>query len=251
MLIAGAVGAASYFGLLDPLNRNAGAIQAVTTILLVTVTAWYVYLTHHMLQEARRSQRPYVYLKMRLDGALLEFGVGNSGDRAAERVEFTVVRDIVDRDGQPVSQDSPLSRGIRYLPPGETYRFSVLAPQNLAGRPPGDAVFDVAVNYRSGGAKYGDRFAIDFADFSGVLENSLWTPEEQIAKSLDQIARLTLRRQTDDETRRLLDMHRGMKGCPVCVEPISVNATKCPKCLEWLPGEPRPEDPGASPQEPG
>lgn len=251
MLIAGAVEAAFYFGLLDPLNRNAGAIQAVTTVLLVTVTGWYVYLTYHMLQEAKRSQRPYVYLKMRLDGALLEFGIGNSGDRAAEQVEFTVVRDLVDRDGQPVSQDSPLSRGIRYLPPGETYRFAVLAPQDLVGRPPGDAVFDVAVKYRSGGATYVDRFAVDFADFEGVLENSLWTPEEQIAKSLDQIARLTLRREADDQTRRLLAMNRGMKGCPVCVEPISVNATKCPKCLEWLPDEPLAEKPGASPQDTG
>lgn len=40
---------------LKALNDNAAAIQAITTMVLVGVTAWYVYLTRQMLQPPEQA----------------------------------------------------------------------------------------------------------------------------------------------------------------------------------------------------
>lgn len=75
-----------------------GQIQAVTTIVLVGVTAWYVPLTRQMVQATRTSQRPYVYVDITSErGGSLELGVGNYGERAAER--------------RPASDDTPKHHG--------------------------------------------------------------------------------------------------------------------------------------------
>lgn len=160
--------------MIEWLNTNAGAIQAVTTIVLVGVTAWYVVLTRQMVQATRTSQRPYVYVDVTSEGAsTIGLGVGNYGERAAERIAFEVLRQPNQRDGTPIAEGTPLERGIRYLPPGRGYQFMVIMYADVFSGPPDKHVLDVKVTYAYGGTKYEDRWTIDFYDFEGILLKQL------------------------------------------------------------------------------
>jgi predicted Zn-ribbon and HTH transcriptional regulator len=228
-----------HIALLDVLNRNASAIQAITTVVLVAVTAWYVFLTRQMVQAARRSQRPYVYIDITSEGGVAgELRVTNYGERVAENVSFEVVREFDDFHGNPISHDTPLARGIRYLPPGRSYRFHVLLPDDLTAGPPGTKVLDVKTSYSYAGALYEDRLTIDFADLESVLITSFQSSNDHIATSLRDIAGIMRRREIPNTIRRTPPQ---LKSCPVCSEMIRSTAKKCPKCREWLPNE-EPDD---------
>ncbi len=251
MLIAGAVEAVVYLGLLDSLNRNASAIQAVTTIVLVVATAWYVVLTRQMVHAVRRSQRPYVYLDLvGRAGSLVEFGVRNYGERAAENVSFEILREpagLVDyHDKQPLSTNGPLAQGVRYLPPGRGYEFRALAPLNITGGSRGQNVLDVKMTYSYGGLTHQDRSTIDFADLDSILLKSFRDSGEDLAKSVREISSILQRRDAWEQTRRHMPT---MQDCPFCNETIRVLAKKCPKCLEWLPDKGPADDTGARPAE--
>ena len=221
--------------LLKALNNNAAAIQALTTMVLVGVTAWYVYLTRQMLQAARTSQRPYVYIDVSGEGGLAwELGVTNCGERAAEDVSFEILRELDDFRGNPLSDKTALGKGIRYLPPGRGYRYNVLLPQDITSGPPGTNVLDVRTRYSYAGTTYNDRLTIDFADLDSVLLTSFQTSSDKMAGSLREIAQLMHRRDIRDTP---WQVGPSMKGCPICSESIRATATKCPKCREWLPEE--------------
>lgn len=81
--------------MIEWLNENAGAVQGAATLALVLITLWYVLLTRAIVQATRRSQRPYVYLDITGEGGpAVELAVANYGDRAAEDIQFDVVRDV-------------------------------------------------------------------------------------------------------------------------------------------------------------
>lgn len=216
------------------LNNNAGAIQAVTTVVLVAVTTWYVALTRQMVQATRTSQRPYVYFDVTSEGpGSLEFGVGNYGERAAERVGFNVLRQPTQRDGKPIADGTPLERGIRYLPPGRGYRFMVFMSDEVYSGPADRHVLDVEVTYAYGGTKYSDRWTIDFADFEGILLKSFRDSGDEIARSVMELAREAQRRSSQDRFRSIVP--QALRQCPSCAELVHADARKCRHCLEWLP----------------
>ena len=157
-------------GLLDWLNLNSGAIQALSTVVLVVVTLGYVLLTRQMVQAMKASQRPYIYLDVAGHVGLLELGVNNYGERAAEHVKFTILKEIADRHGKPISEGTPLRRGIRYLPPGQGYRFDAIVASEVYTGPAGANVLDLKVTYKYGGKSYEDQLTIDFADFEGASQ---------------------------------------------------------------------------------
>jgi hypothetical protein len=216
------------------LNTNAGAIQAVTTFVLVGVTAWYVVLTRQMVQATRTSQRPYVYIDVTSDGGgTLELGLGNYGERAAERIEFNVLRQPSQRDGKPVATGTPLERGIRYLPPGRGYRFRVPMSNDVYKGPPDTHVLDVKVTYAHGGTSYEDRLTVDFSDFDGILLKSFRDSGDEIARSVKEIAREAKHRSSQNRFSSMFAQPE--RKCPACGEYISEEAKKCSRCLEWLP----------------
>jgi hypothetical protein len=232
MLMVAALQAFLQLGLLNALNRNAGAIQAITTVVLVGVTAWYVFLTRQMVHAARRSQRPYVYIDVAGEGGLgFELAVANYGERAAENVSFEVVREFDDFRGNPISQDTPLARGIQYLPPGRGYRYSMLLPEGVTAGAPGTNVLDVRTRYSYAGSTYEDRLTIDFADLNSVLLKSFRNAGDEIAGYLRRIVAVM---EHSDMRERSLRASPTRKDCPRCSELIRVTAKKCPKCLEWL-----------------
>lgn len=76
---------------LEWLNTNSAAVQACSTVALLVVTAVYVLFTKTLADEARRSQRPYVFVDVDVqDGRHVMLVVGNAGERAASAISIEV-----------------------------------------------------------------------------------------------------------------------------------------------------------------
>lgn len=92
-------------------NTNAGAIQAVATVLLVAVTLWYVVLTRETAESARVSaaaskdallaeSMPFVYPSFSKAGggprgSAAEVGVKNTGQHSALNVQLLLNDDVL------------------------------------------------------------------------------------------------------------------------------------------------------------
>lgn len=215
---------------IDWLNSNAGAAQALATVVLVAVTTWYALLTRQIVRATRASQRPYVSIDVSSDGGPLEIGIVNYGERAAEDVKFRVLQDLPDQKGFSIYDSTPIDRGIRYLPPGRGYWFMAFVSQSVYEAGGGSAsVVDLSVSYAYGGVTYDDRVVVDLADLDGVLFKSFRDSGDKIARSLDSLSKQLTRR--DDP---ILMLPKLTVACPICSELIGPDAKKCPQCQEWL-----------------
>jgi hypothetical protein len=220
------------------LNHNAGAVQALSTIALFAVTAWYVFLTSRIVIENKRHQRPYVYVDVEpAGGPVLEIGVGNYGDRAAQAVSFKVHSDIADSEGEMLSVSVPFLGGIEYIPPGRTYRWRFIVPRDLFEGDPGQNVLDVELSYSGSGEVWHDRLRIDLSHFGGVLFKSFRNEASKIAQELSGIRR----HMESSESHRLFRAPGG--SCPSCGEEVAWNAKKCPHCHEPIVRKPHIELP--------
>lgn len=220
----------------DLVDQHAVAVQAVATALLAVFTGVYVYLTNRLLSAARRSQRPYVYLNVAARGGdYLEFGLANHGDRAAEAVRIDVQSDIMDAQGRALADEPPFSSGITYLPPGATYQWSFIAPNNFFDPRPGRNVLDATIHYQFGNVQYSERVYFDFASLNGVLLRSFADSQAEVAVHLARIARELSDARWD---KRLHQMRvPGLLSlCPLCREPLAPQATRCPHCHGDLQG---------------
>jgi hypothetical protein len=176
-------------------------------------------------------------------------GVGNYGERAAERVTFEVLRQPLQRDGRPMADGTPLQRGIRYLPPGRGYRFWVSMSEDIYNGPLDKHVLDVKVTYGYGGTTYDDRWTIDFADFEGILLKSFRDSGDEIARSVKELAQEAQRRSSQDGFSSMFQQSK--RQCPSCATYIPADAKKCNRCFEWLPqGDSAVEEPERGPAAP-
>ncbi|MEX0826537.1 MAG: hypothetical protein WD184_07305 [Acidimicrobiia bacterium] len=222
--------------LVDTLNRNTGAVQAIATLILAGLTFWYVIETRRIADAARLSQRPYVHLDVSgRGGPMLEIGVGNFGERAANNVQFNVQQDVLDGSGTGLSAAGPFDRGIPYLPPGRMYRWSFISPQDYFADV-ANSTFRATITYEYGGTAYEEDVVVDFASFEGVLYSSLSAPGADAAAHLKSIARSLdeLQRIGRDRSGSVLERIFPRPPCPRCREPVNSGATKCPHCLEEI-----------------
>lgn len=222
--------------LVDMLNRNTGAVQAIATLTLAGLTFWYVIVTRRIADAARRSQRPYVHLDISgRGGPMLEIGVGNFGERAANNVQFEVHQDVLDREGIGLSVSGPFERGIPYLPPGRMYRWSFISPEDyFTGE--ANSIFQATIRYEYGGTPYTEEVVVDFASLENVLFSSLSAPGVEAAAHLKSIATSLdrLQRIERDRSGGVLDRIFPRPPCPRCREPVNRGATKCPHCLKEI-----------------
>lgn len=232
--------------LVDWLNDNSAAVQAVTTVVLVIVTGYYAALTRRMVREAERSQRPYVYFELFGEGGnYLELGVSNYGTRAAHNLRFEVHRSITDVDGADLTAETPLKRGLTYLPPGRGLRWSMYPDSDMFGAPAGEHVLDVTLRYDHANHTYDDRIVLDLSDLTNVLIRSLQNADESIAKELKSMTQEFRRRRP--QTMTTLDIREMRRPCRFCREPVAISATKCPHCLSDDPMPPADETEAADP----
>lgn len=233
--LAGRVPCRIVGGAIGWLNENSGAVQGVSTVVLLLLTAWYSWLTHRALSE---SNRPFVYIEITPQHGVALLRLGNTGTAAAERIRFAVRSDIQARENEVWSTEQPFAGGLDYLAPGGKLDYRMLFPRDLDVEVRGVHVLDVSYRYRSGRRQFDGRMSVDLAQFGGVLLRR--ESNESITRSLDNIAR-QLRNPSDTRTRL------ARTPCPFCHEQIATGATKCPHCLERIVTA---EEPKEAPNEP-
>ena len=72
--------------LISWLNANSGAITTIATLILVSITAWYVYLTRQMLKAANT---PVIRMFLHARGHSISLCVENIGTGFARDIKFT------------------------------------------------------------------------------------------------------------------------------------------------------------------
>lgn len=174
---------------MDWLNDNAGAVQAVATLVLVVITAVYVLLvsyqaesgakladetsvlvqeTQRLVTETRRQTRPYVFVEVVRRGNILDTSIRNTGERGAENIVIEVERDVhlsgEDRGflGWPLFQ-----KPIPFLPPGRSVSqlvnfHSQVAP-HLPSMPPDQRILRYTIRYRDAEEEYQASYVYDLS----------------------------------------------------------------------------------------
>ncbi len=207
------------------INDNAAGIQALGSLVLVFVTTAYVLLTKSLLDESRRSRRPYVYLDIKTGAGGLQVGVGNHGDRAAEEVRFLVSEDFEGFEGVRLREAPPFADGIDYIPPGRRYDFVLDAPDSVMAEA-SDARLDVEIRYSGDGRNHSERVALTLGKFSMLNLNTFSDSGDRIALALDRLPSEYFRRRKADAWLNGPHLH-----CPSCGEPRRrADATRCPHC---------------------
>ena len=220
--------------LIDYLNENGVAVQAIAAVLLALLTTAYVIATYWLVNATRRTQRPYVFLDIVAHGGnYLEFGLANYGERVAEDVRIEVERDIVDSDGKALSEGPPFSSGVTYLPPKRSYRWSFLAPEDFFDATPETNVLRARILYSHGKKHYEEKVDLDFASLDGVLLKSFADWGAETATHLKEIAR-HLSTDNSRAQRDALVSRMFHRPCPSCRESVSRDATRCPHCLDVI-----------------
>jgi hypothetical protein len=209
--------------------------SAGATVLLTGLTAWYVRLTHSLVQEARAAKRPNVFVDLEFDSSDVKFLVGNTGASPAFNVRLAVADSIpwrkVGETTTGISELSIVRDGIKYLAPGRTLKFNAgyvdHSPEFFAT---GSEVEVVLTYEADNGVTMTQTATINLQSYAGVLFESFIHPEREVAMAI-----------RDAERDRSLHEHtKGMAGrlfrtyCPSCRKKISPKAKKCPHCLEFV-----------------
>jgi hypothetical protein len=217
-------------------------VQALSTIVLVVVTAIYVVATWKMMNDARRSRRPYVSLGVSSDHpSKLRLTIANHGDRAALNVRFEVIRELIDRAGKPMTaEESPLTRGVRYLPPGGRIVFEFSLGHDVYGAEPGTNVLEVVTRYSYENRDYSDPVCIDLADFDGVSFSSFRSGHDEITTALKSLQRAISGLKPSGIEQMVRSTSR--RQCPSCYELVNNKASKCHHCFAMI-------EPAAEPAE--
>jgi len=151
-------------GVINWLDIHFGAVHAVATIVLVLVTAAYVYLTWRLVTEIRKQRRPHVWVDIVANGALYLI-VSNSGDRIATDVKFQVIEDIPvpARRGRGLLDDVDILRqGFTLIPPGREHRY-LLVQNGTFQVEPEKQKLTLRIWYKGEGIHYEEEFAFDLA----------------------------------------------------------------------------------------
>ena len=96
--------------------------SAVATIVLAVLTGRYVRLTKALVEEAKASKHPNVFVDIEFNSYEVRFIVGNSGSTPARNVRFKVTDNVPWRKIGDVESGlesvSAIKTGISYLAPG-------------------------------------------------------------------------------------------------------------------------------------
>lgn len=231
------------------LNDNAGAIQALATIVLVGITYWYAHLTKQVADATRRSQRASVSVDLTSDpgGSRFVLIVENTGDRPALDISI----DVTSSDNADLRDEltglEPIAHGLPYLAPGRRLVYSTdlrvdavfpraRGDEGVAPEPAVAWSAQLEVAYRDADHEFSDPSSIDLSRLAGLSFSTFDTDGSVIAKALKKL-------QTEIERGRRnspLNMARMFEQpCPYCRGAVSQSALKCKHCGEWISDPPR------------
>ena len=208
---------------------------AAASIVLARYTYNYVRLTKQILEEARESKEPIVYVDFEVLESLLRFTIGNSGRSAAVDIKITVEKDIpwlrFLNDQIGVAAIQVVKTGVSYLAPGRTLKY-----QAGVFRPARDSienkVLQLFLQYRNEtGRSFERQITVDMSQYESVLFESFRDPSHEVAEA---IRRAESSRTSRDSFSVLGMIRAATKRCPMCAEEIPKAARKCSRCGEVL-----------------
>ncbi len=212
-----------------------GALAAaVATVILARLTSRYVRLTSNLVEETRATRAPEVVVDLEFVEILPRLMIANRGATPAYDVRIRVVERNVawkqSKDDSRITDLAPIKRGVSFLPPGRTMRYTVYTI-DLQKTLEADAALEFEVSYRDEQRReFRREYSIEFAAFNYMLIEGSQKPHEVVADAI--------RRAADQLKREPRFMMNPTRACPVCCERILAAARKCRYCLE--PVEPLP-----------
>ena len=215
------------------------AVSAGTTIALVWLTARYVKLTNALVEEARASKFPTVYLDLELDPGMSKFIIGNAGNSPAINIRLDVAKDAMwsplgKGGGAGIAGLAPAIQGISYLAPGRVLKFTPGTIDDTEKFFAVGSTIQIALSYQTESGHLIKREVLfNLSSYSGVLLESFRRSGREIADAIERVAQ---DRKIDEFTRRNSDQI-SKKSCPSCGEKIAITAKKCRFCHESIPTE--------------
>lgn len=210
-------------------------VSAVATIVLAVLTGRYVRLTNALVEEAKASKHPNVFVDIEFHDHEVRLVVGNSGLTPARNLRFKVVDSVPWRKMGNLDSGfesvSAIRTGVAYLAPGRILKYS-------AGFVDHDPAFfsessnvEIQLTYEAESNVIVNRnFAIELRAYSGVLLESFTHPEREVARAI----RDAESHRSSRESSKSMIARVAKKSCSFCGESISSKAKKCPHCLEFL-----------------
>ncbi len=114
---------------IEVLNKYSNLVLALTSVLLVIITAVYAYLTWRMAKEMQLTRiadlRPYLTVDVVLVGSIFYLVIRNRGKSAAENVKLDFDKDVEVMWKKKFSEFVIFQSGITFFGPGKEYVISL------------------------------------------------------------------------------------------------------------------------------
>lgn len=228
-------------GVIEWLNKNAGAIQALGTVVLVGVTYYYAHLTRKISKATRESQRAHIALDVVVrKAAQFVLVVLNSGTRAAHDVRFSVESASSDVLQEALEALAPFRRGLPYVAPGRRYDYMLhrpgpfvhdVFPRDEDEADPGGWRAVVNVSYRDEDDTFKETVEINLRSMEDLAFSSFDTDGTVVAKALGGLEQKLEALNPRSPLNNL--MAAPTRFCVFCRQQISTSAVKCHECGEW------------------
>lgn len=180
------------------LNENTGAVQAISTVVLVAITFWYAWRTHRLVKVTEQSEkernrpRIQVYMKQREDWLnFLELVVENFGESSAYNIQFELPYEnlvVQDLNQRKLSDFNFIQKGIKHFAAKQRLKIFLMSLIGTSFDELGKKNVVVRVTYHNAvGESYTDDFHLDF---NALIENQVGKPVVyDIKDKLDSMAK--------------------------------------------------------------
>ena len=175
--------------MIDWLNSNSGAVNAILVAILVGITAVYAYLTHRQVLESKKLRemtiRPVLVVTAEIDEtyiSLINLRVENIGGGAARNIRLRASREFMRWNNRSLNELGLFKHGIPLLSPGRNIETLLSIASELQQEP-----LEVTAEYEDAtGRKIEGTFLVDFAAFEN-LGRVGEAPLHTIAKSIEKL----------------------------------------------------------------
>jgi len=184
----------STISILNFLNKNSGAIQTISTVILVIITGIAMKLTEKTVkimkesEEKRNRPRVILYLQQRENWLnFVDLFIGNYGLSIARDIRFSLNEDLrLLRHAETISNIGIIKHGIKYLVPKQVLKIPLLS---LAGRinELNKKNIEISVTYRenAGTKTFSEKFQLDF---KALIEHQIGkSPIYEVSENIKKI----------------------------------------------------------------
>ena len=181
-------------GIIDWLNTNDGAIIGIATLVLVSITICYTYLTWRLL---KANDMPEIAISLRpheISVNLVMLCIENVGTGAAHNVKFTTNPSSIPSLDIPFENIGFLKSGIGYFEPGRKIEQFIVSVINKFDELK-QTQLEITVTYKDSANRTHKRiFSLDFSEgvgFSQIGSPPLYEIAKAIKKIQEDLHRIT------------------------------------------------------------